>query len=141
MIGFQGEGRHMSDALKEIGAITLFVEDLAGSKEFYQRVFGGPVIFEDEDSAVIGFANAVINLLDVAAADELIGPAMVAGPEPGARFQFTIFVDDVDAACAELDKHGVALINGPMDRPWGMRTACFADPSGHIWEFAQELPG
>jgi uncharacterized glyoxalase superfamily protein PhnB len=26
-----------------------------------------------------------------------------------------------------------------MDRPWGIRTACFADPSGHIWEIAADL--
>jgi uncharacterized glyoxalase superfamily protein PhnB len=26
-----------------------------------------------------------------------------------------------------------------MNRDWGMRTACFADPDGHIWEIAQEL--
>ncbi|MGH3402377.1 MAG: hypothetical protein ACRDRJ_07680 [Streptosporangiaceae bacterium] len=30
---------------------------------------------------------------------------------------------------------------GPADRPWGMRTVTFADPGGHIWEIAQELPG
>ena len=28
---------------------------------------------------------------------------------------------------------------GPMDREWGMRTASFTDPDGHIWEVAQEL--
>ena len=33
---------------------------------------------------------------------------------------------------------GVELLNGPMDRPWGIRTAAFADPAGHIWEIAQE---
>ena len=38
--------------------------------------------------------------------------------------------------CAELARRGVELINGPMDRPWGVRTACFADPAGHIWEIA-----
>jgi uncharacterized glyoxalase superfamily protein PhnB len=27
-----------------------------------------------------------------------------------------------------------------MNREWGMRTAAFADPDGHIWEVAQELP-
>jgi uncharacterized glyoxalase superfamily protein PhnB len=26
-----------------------------------------------------------------------------------------------------------------MDRAWGMRTASFEDPDGHIWEVAQEL--
>ena len=118
--------------------MTLFVEDLAASKTFYQTVFDAPVIFEDENSAVLAFENTVINLLDTSAAPELVEPAKVAGPQVGSRFQFTIFVDDVDAECAELGKHGVKLINGPMDRPWGMRTACFADPSGHIWEYAQE---
>ena len=50
--------------------------------------------------------------------------------------QLTLGVDDVDAACAELAARGVELLNGPMDRPWGIRTAAFADPSGHIWELA-----
>jgi catechol 2,3-dioxygenase-like lactoylglutathione lyase family enzyme len=35
-----------------IGAITLFVEDLAATKRFYQKTFGLPVVFEDDSSAV-----------------------------------------------------------------------------------------
>jgi hypothetical protein len=34
---------------------------------------------------------------------------------------------------------GVVLLNRPVDRPWGMRTASFTDPAGHIWEVAQDL--
>lgn len=34
---------------------------------------------------------------------------------------------------------GVELLNGPMDREWGVRTACFADPAGNVWEIAQVL--
>lgn len=48
---------------RSLGAITLFTEDLAGSKSFYQDVFGLPVFFEDENSAVFKFENTVINLL------------------------------------------------------------------------------
>jgi len=48
--------------------------------------------------------------------------------------QFTITVDDVDGMCAELTSRCVELLNGPMDRPWGIRTASFRDPGGHIWE-------
>ncbi|CAM3428372.1 VOC family protein [Paenibacillus lupini] len=70
---------------------------------------------------------------------ELIAPEVVASRENGSRFQFTIRVDDVDAVCAELKVHGVAILNGPMDRPWGVRTASFTDPGGHIWEIAQQL--
>ena len=69
-------------------------------------------------------------------AKELIEPAPVATREAGSRVQFTINVDDVDATCAELTTRGVALLNGPMDRPWGIRTASFMDPGGHIWEIA-----
>ena len=77
-----------------------------------------------------------MNLLRVEAAHELIEPAEVAPPDDGARFQFTITVDDVDAVCEELRRRGVELLNGPMDRPWGIRTAAFRDPAGHIWEVA-----
>jgi lactoylglutathione lyase len=52
------------------------------------------------------------------------------------RFQFTIAVDDVDAMCKVLAAKGVRLLNGPMDRPWGIRTASFQDPGGRIWEIA-----
>jgi uncharacterized glyoxalase superfamily protein PhnB len=34
---------------------------------------------------------------------------------------------------------GVEHLNGPVDREWGMRTASFTDPDGHIWEVAQQL--
>ena len=123
-----------------IGAITLFTEDLERSKAFYQETFGLPVVFEDEDSAVFNFDDTLINLLKVSAAPELIAPGTVAGPRAGSRFQLTIGVDDVDAVCAELARRGVQLLNGPMDRPWGIRTASFTDPAGHIWEIAQDLP-
>jgi catechol 2,3-dioxygenase-like lactoylglutathione lyase family enzyme len=122
---------------KSIGAITLFVEDLEAARQFYREVFGLPVMFGDADSTVFDFGNTIINLLRTTAAHELIEPAAVASPEAGSRLQLTLQVDDVDAMCAELAAVGVKLLNGPMDRPWGIRTASFRDPGGHIWEIAQ----
>ncbi len=46
-------------------------------------------------------------------------------------------VEDVDAMCAKLTVREVSLLNGPMDRPWGVRTVSFMDPGGHIWEIAK----
>jgi catechol 2,3-dioxygenase-like lactoylglutathione lyase family enzyme len=120
----------------KIYAITLFVEDLDAAKRFYGEVFGLPVAFEDDASAVFDFGNTIINLLKTEAAHDLISPAAVASRDAGARMQFTIQVDDVDAMCAQLAGRGVELLNGPMDRPWGIRTASFRDPGGHIWEIA-----
>jgi catechol 2,3-dioxygenase-like lactoylglutathione lyase family enzyme len=125
--------------LSNVGAITLFVEDVPQSKAFYGDVFGLDLIHEDDDSAVFQLENTIINLLDAAAAHELIEPGAVAGPDSGSRFQLTIWVDDANAACADLEARGVKLLNGPVDRAWGQRTACFADPSGHVWEIAQAL--
>jgi len=120
-----------------ISAITLFVEELASTKQFYLDVFGLPILFEDENSVVFNFGNTLINLLQSTAAPELIEPATVAPREAGSRLQLTITVADVDALCAELAARGVVLLNGPIDRPWGIRTASFHDPGGHIWEIAQ----
>jgi predicted enzyme related to lactoylglutathione lyase len=123
---------------KIIETITVFAEDLELSKRFYPDVFGLSVIFEDEISAVFKFKNAQINLLTIPAARNLIEAAVVASPEAGSRFMFTIPVDDVDSAGKELKARGV--VKGPMNRPWGVRTASFTHVGGHIWEFAQPLP-
>jgi catechol 2,3-dioxygenase-like lactoylglutathione lyase family enzyme len=130
----------VSQSLTSVGAITLFVDDPQRSKSFYQDVFDVPVLFEDENSAAFEFENMVVNLLALPAAHELIDPAPVADQEAGSRFQLTIWVEDADAVCSELASRGVSLVNGPMDREWGMRTAAFADPDGHIWEVAAKIP-
>lgn len=129
----------MSMSLKSVGAITLFVEDPQRSKAFYQNVFDTPVVYEDESAVAFKFENMIVNLLAASAAHELIDPGTVADGKTGSRFQLTIWVSDADAVCAELEARGVPLLNGPMNREWGMRTACFADPDGHLWEIAQEI--
>ena len=129
----------MSISISTVDVTTLFVENLARAKSFYQDVFGVPLVFEDSNSAVIKFENMTINLLDVTAAPRLIEPAQVASREAGSRLVFTVHVEDVDDACQELATQGVTLLNGPMNRPWGVRTASFTDPAGHIWEIAQPL--
>lgn len=120
-----------------ISAVTLFVEDLEAARRFYVEVFGLPVFYEDASSAVFKFGETLVNLLKATEAPELIEPAPVASPDAGVRFQFTLGVDDVDAMCDELRRRGVELLNGPIDRPWGIRTASFRDPGGHVWEIAR----
>ncbi len=129
----------MSALARGLGAIMLFVEDLERAKRVYRDVFGLPVIFEDDDSAAFDFGNTIVNVLRSSAARELIQPATVAGPDAGARLQLAIWVDDADATCAELQARGVDLLNGPIDRAWGVRTAALAGPAGHVWEVAQKV--
>src|SRR6266516_1664044 len=102
-----------------IAAITLFVEDLAAAKRFYSDVFQLPVFFEDDNSTVFKFGDTLVNLLKASEAHALVA---VATPD-AVRFQFTLGLDDVDAMVDELKSRGVELLNGPLDRPWGIRTA------------------
>jgi lactoylglutathione lyase len=126
-------------SLRTLGAITLFVDDPARSKEFYAGVFELEAVFEDESSVAFRFENGVfLNLLARGAAvSELLGPVPVA--EPGAAFELTVWADDVDAVCVDLSTRGVSIVHGPLDRPWGMRTAAFLDPDGYVWEIAAEI--
>ena len=123
----------------EIEVVTLFVDDLASTRRFYQEVFAPDVLFEDEAGAVLQFAGMAVNLLRIADAPELVTPRQVGKLQDGPRVMFTVKVEDCLAAHAELVAKGVTFLNGPIDRPWGRRTAAFADPSGNVWEIAQEL--
>lgn len=128
----------MGESLKSVGAITLFVEDPQRSKGFYGRVFELEAVFEDENSVALKFDNLFLNLLKRGAAeDELLGPVPAA--EPGASFELTIWVEDADAVCADLTERGVSIISGPLDRPWGMRSAAFLDPDGYVWEVSADI--
>ena len=129
----------MIAALNAIEVITLFVEDLVAARKFYSDVFESEVVYADDACSVMKIGTVMLNILIVTQAPMLVEPVKVATPGLGARGIFTIRVNDTNAVCKDLKRHGVARLNGPIDRPWGRRTAAFADPAGHVWEIAQDL--
>jgi catechol 2,3-dioxygenase-like lactoylglutathione lyase family enzyme len=134
----------MSDATtgtwaRGISALTIFAEDLAAMRAFYGEVVGARLVMSDSESAAYAVGSVIVNVLRVESAGELIEPAPVGPAGTPTRIMPTIDVDDVDAVCERLRSAGVALLNGPMDRPWGVRTAAFQDPAGHVWEIAQPM--
>ena len=130
----------MGESLESVGAITMFIDDTQRSKAFYEQVFGAKAVYEDDDAVAFEFENMIVNMLRMPAAHELIAPAPVGDADAPRRFQLTIWVEDADAVCEQLAACGVELLNGPMDREWGLRTAAFTDPDGHIWEVAARIP-
>ena len=124
---------------KQINAITLFVEDVAASKAFYQSVLDLEPFDDGETNVGFRLKDMFFFLTLSSNAPEMIAPLSAGAAGNGPRHVFAIIVNDVDAVAAELKDKGVSLVNGPDDRSWGMRTLNFADPDGYIWEVAQQI--
>ena len=128
------------DAIADgLGALTLFVEDVQEAAGFYRDVLGLHAVWEDDNSTVFQLGATLLNVLEVGAAADAVAPAQPAAVGTTPRMLLSLWVDDVDAVCETLRERGVVLLNGPVDRPWGKRTAAFPDPTGVVWEVAQDI--
>lgn len=132
----------MTQSLKSVNVITLFVEDPLRSKEFYEQIFDADGVDEGHGTVIFPLDNLFLRLLSRGeAAHEMLGQVVVADPRAGATVQLGFGVEDAGAFCAELSARGVPVVYGPVDRPWGRRNAAFADPDGHLWQIGSDIPG
>ncbi len=129
----------MDAAIDDVGAIILFVEDVQRSKVFYHEVLGLDVEFEDDVSAGLKIENLVFHVLQVDRARVQLQGEPTSTPRAGATAFITHFTYDVDALHTKLVERGVSFFQTPTDQPWGVRTAYFKDPDGHVWEIAQPI--
>jgi lactoylglutathione lyase len=129
----------MDAAIKDVGAIILFVADLPRSKVFYHDVLGLDVEFEDGESVGFKIEGLAFIVLQVDRARVQLQGERTATPRAGATAFLATFTGDVDALHANLVERGVPFFQRPADQPWGVRTAYFKDPDGHVWEIAQPL--
>jgi len=129
----------MDAAIKDVGAVILFVADVQRSRVFYHDVLGLDVEFEDDESVGFKIEGLAFIVLQVDRARVQLQGEPTATPGAGATAFLTTFTDDVDALHANLVERGVPFFQRPADQPWGMRTAYFKDPDGHVWEIAQPV--
>jgi lactoylglutathione lyase len=123
-----------------IMANGLLVRDLAQATAFYRDTLGLEVQESDSTSTAFRIDNVYFFLVDVATAAHMIGDAsLVQKPVGGAHVLLAAGVENVDAAYEELKAKGVTMFNPPIDQPWGLRTAYFADPEGNFWEINQPV--
>jgi lactoylglutathione lyase len=122
----------------KIGAAVLFVQDLDKCVAFYRDTLGLQIAMTDEVSAAFKMADHDFAILKVSEAVEMTSEAAVL-PQSGSRVMLCADVEDVDAAYKTLTEKGVTFIRPPMDKPWGYRTAYFADPEGNVWEFRHTI--
>ena len=100
--------------------LTLHVADVERSLEFYGRLPGAQVMFHMPGRfALLRFGQGRLGLL----------------ADTKRAFHVELEVPDLDAAAAELQRLGMQ-VDGPTQRPWGLRDAHVIDPDGNLLEFA-----
>lgn len=114
-----------------IGAVRVFVRDVAKARPFYEDQFGLTVVGSDDSVAIFetGQAKLMVEEIDPSEpeADELVG-----------RLTGICFtVEDIRGAYAELAERGVSFDDRPEIQPWGGALAHFFDPDGNVLTLVQ----
>ncbi|MGR9089506.1 MAG: VOC family protein [Gammaproteobacteria bacterium] len=129
----------MSLKLKSLDYVVLIVRELDVSVGFYHGILGLPLRHRAASYAQIDSGATRLGLFTQAAMAATLDRAVVKGTA-GEAFELGFFVDDCDAAYAELAAAGVPLVAPPTTREWGQRTAYVSDPDGNLIELVQERP-
>lgn len=119
-----------------ISLVTLGVADLPASKAFYERL---GMVAEDGPPSVafFDFGGMKFGLFGV---DDLASEQARPVAELG-RGAATLSVnwpseEDVDARYAAALDAGATVIKRPVRMEWGGYSSYWADPDGHVWEYA-----
>jgi catechol 2,3-dioxygenase-like lactoylglutathione lyase family enzyme len=112
-----------------IAVISLWAQDVSATAHFYRDIVGLPLVAHHGDRPHFDLGGSYLVILKGTPS-----PAQDAIP---ARFPLVAFtVEDLDAAVARLQAHGVPL-------PWGVeaddrsRWIMFHDPGGNLVELVQ----
>jgi uncharacterized glyoxalase superfamily protein PhnB len=104
----------------------IFVDDVAGQVDFLRTVFDATGDVERGRPTELRVGDS---LLMISSTDERAAFA---------AFLY-VYVDDADATFALAVDAGAAVIEEPLDTPYGDRRAMVTDPFGNIFQIAHRL--
>jgi catechol 2,3-dioxygenase-like lactoylglutathione lyase family enzyme len=120
-----------------ISMITLGVDDLERSIEFYEKGLGFPRL---ESPPEVAFFTLNGTWLGLFGRETLAEDATV--PSDGSGFRsFTLAHNvgseaEVDAVMEQAIRAGATPVKKPQKVFWGGYSGYFSDPDGHLWEVA-----
>ena len=115
--------------VEKISAITIKVNDMARSVNFYNRLLGLKVLYGGENAyfsslQTIGVKDTILNLEK--------------GHVTPVWGRIIFYVEDVDRFWAHMKEREFGLAR-PRDAAWGERYFHLVDPDGHELSFAQPI--
>ncbi|MDX8340935.1 VOC family protein [Draconibacterium sp. IB214405] len=121
-----------------LNIITLGVNDLNKSKQFYKEALGwGPTKDSDDNIVFFNHGGIILGLYPI---NKLAEDAELSAVRNG--FSGVTLAINLDTKEAVTELYKTVIENGgsslvkPRDTFWGGYDAYFADPDGHSWEIA-----
>jgi len=115
--------------LGKFSYLTLWAVNFDELVAFYRDTLELPVEHENENSILFSTTGAKL------AFHRLDDKAKLNRMTAEIHFE----VENVDEACRSLELRCVLFIEEPVNRPWGVRQATFADPEGYRVELVGPL--
>jgi catechol 2,3-dioxygenase-like lactoylglutathione lyase family enzyme len=116
--------------ISRIDNVGVACSDLERSLRFYEALgFGVRDRDEGFPAATLAAGEATLYLFQAGAGGGQDRSPELAGNPPGLD-HLSLWVGDVDRACAGLREAGLRLESEPADQPWGARAASLLDPDG-----------
>lgn len=112
----------MAIGITRLGAVRIFVTDIAQARQFYGEILDLPERIDGEDFSAFRVAGVDVVVETVSADQEAL-----AGRFAGVSFA----VADIDAALADLRAAGVTVTGAREKQVWGGIMAHIADPDGN----------
>ena len=121
-----------------VAETAIYVENVARSAEFYQRLFGLRKLLSDDQFCALEVpGNAVFLLFQKNSRHEAFQTPGGAIPAHGANgeihFAFKVSRDSLDSCAAELQSQGIP-IESKVDWPRGGSSLYIRDPDNHLVE-------
>ena len=128
----------MTDVPARLTAVTLGARDLPTLRQFYRGLRWQENPQSDDSWAAFLLGGVLLTLYPL---DDLAAEAAPDLPLPSGWSGVTLAcnvdsAEQVDTAYAAAVAAGATPVAEPVDRPWGGRSAYFADPEGNRWEIA-----
>lgn len=114
--------------------VNILVSDVAATLSFLQQVLTVAVVHAERDFAVCRYEGRQWMLHSDASYHSNPLLALTGdGAIRGAGLELRLYGVDPDAAVARAAALGFTVLQGPTDKPHGLREAYIAGPDGYVW--------
>ncbi len=124
--------------ISHLDHLVLTVDDLEATTDFYTRVLGMRAVTFGQGRQALAFGQQKINLHQAGREFE----PKAGRPTPGSADLCLIVATALDEVVAHLEREGVALVEGPVERTGAtgpIRSVYVRDPDQNLIELSQPI--